>query len=242
MVRIGHGSATCAIPAQIRYRQGELACEQRGQAMPMHMGLRKTMQQQEQRTLTADEAMDRGILAADRMCCKSLKHHLCSQYSRSRSLYHAHPTGHSTDPSWRYSVCVFHPRPSDCSIFIRNPDRLRPAAHRRGLSGSGLGRKTGQKEHARRLQYSLFPYKKNSKFVPLLRQRALLASGVRRSVACCSLRDRRLCQRPGPLIFHIRSGGRDVPRVAPCSNGGTTWRSFWWSSRTAGSARPRTTV
>ena len=74
VVGIGRGSATCAIPTQIRYHERKLLCEQWGQEKPMHMGLRKAMQQQERRTLTANAAMDRGVLAADSMCCKSLKH------------------------------------------------------------------------------------------------------------------------------------------------------------------------
>ena len=42
--------------------------------MPLNMSLRESMQQQEWFAATPDAAMDRGILAADIVCRKSLKH------------------------------------------------------------------------------------------------------------------------------------------------------------------------
>ncbi len=74
MLRIGRGSPACSVTTKIGDNQGKRIRQQWCQPMPLNMSLRESMQQQERFAVTADAAMDRGILATDIVCRKSLKH------------------------------------------------------------------------------------------------------------------------------------------------------------------------
>ena len=79
VLRIGRGSPTCSVTAEIGDNQCKRIHQQRGQPMPLNVSLRESMQQQERSASTADAAMDGGILAADIVCLKSLEHRRRSQ-------------------------------------------------------------------------------------------------------------------------------------------------------------------